>query len=74
MVKHITSDQVSIIGVDRVANAALSVTRAFQCQALHAGVLSFVHSVTGEALRFGAPVPPNMAGLIRALNDLPKDA
>jgi 23S rRNA pseudouridine1911/1915/1917 synthase len=54
--------------------ASLSVTRAFQCQSLHASVLGFVHSVTGEALRFKAPVSPNMTGLIRALNDPPKDA
>ena len=44
------------------------------CQALHAAMLGFVHSVTGEALRFEAPVPPNLVGLIRALKDQPKDA
>lgn len=54
--------------------AALSATRAFMCQALHAAMLGFVHSVTGEALRFEAPVPPNLVGLIRALKDQPKDA
>jgi 23S rRNA pseudouridine1911/1915/1917 synthase len=54
--------------------AALSVTRAFQYQALHAAVLGFVHSFTGKALRFEAPVPSNMTGLTRALNDLPKVA
>ena len=74
MVKHITSHQVAIIGAEGVANCGALVTRAFQCQALHAAVLVFVHSVTGEALRFEAPVPPNMAGLTRALNDLPEDA
>lgn len=54
--------------------AALSATRAFKCQALHATVLGFVRSVTSEALRLEAPVPPNLGGLIRALKDQPKDA
>ena len=53
---------------------ALSVTRAFQRQSLNAAVLVFLHSVTGEALRFEAPGPRNMADLTRALNDLAKVA
>lgn len=32
-------------------------------QALHAAVLGFRHPVTGEALRFESPVPPDMARL-----------
>ncbi|HWA63792.1 MAG TPA: RluA family pseudouridine synthase [Caulobacteraceae bacterium] len=36
-------------------------------QALHAAVLGFVHPVTGEALRFETPLPPDMAALERAL-------
>jgi 23S rRNA pseudouridine1911/1915/1917 synthase len=32
-------------------------------QALHAAVLGFVHPVTGQALRFESPLPPDMAGL-----------
>jgi 23S rRNA pseudouridine1911/1915/1917 synthase len=33
-------------------------------QALHAAVLGFAHPVTGERLRFEAPVPPPFAGLL----------
>ena len=64
---------VSALGDGAVHAAALVVARAFQRQALHAAVLGFVHPVTGETLRFEAPVPPDMADLIRALKDLPKD-
>lgn len=39
-------------------------------QALHAAVLGFVHPVTGEALRFETPLPPDMAGLETALATL----
>lgn len=36
-------------------------------QALHAGLLAFEHPVSGEAMVFTAPVPPDMAGLIACL-------
>jgi 23S rRNA pseudouridine1911/1915/1917 synthase len=36
-------------------------------QALHAAVLGFVHPVTGQALRFETPLPPEMAALEAAL-------
>ena len=39
-------------------------------QALHAAVLGFVHPITGEALRFESPLPPDLAGLQRALEAL----
>jgi 23S rRNA pseudouridine1911/1915/1917 synthase len=39
-------------------------------QALHAAVLGFVHPVTGEALRFETPLPPDMDGLEARLSDL----
>ncbi len=39
-------------------------------QALHAAVLGFRHPVTGEALRFESPLPPDMAALERLLADL----
>lgn len=39
-------------------------------QALHAAVLGFVHPVTGEALRFETPPPPDMGDLERALEAL----
>ncbi|MDP3635216.1 RluA family pseudouridine synthase [Phenylobacterium sp.] len=39
-------------------------------QALHAAVLGFVHPVTGEALRFESPLPPDMAKLEALLSAL----
>lgn len=53
--------------------AALAAARAFPRQALHAAVLGFVHPVTEEALRFEAPLPEDMTGLIAALRKLPVD-
>ena len=41
--------------------------RGFARQALHAAVLGFVHPVSGQALRFEAPLPADMAALIAAL-------
>ncbi|QPM90061.1 RluA family pseudouridine synthase [Pseudooceanicola algae] len=40
---------------------------AFPRQALHAATLGFVHPVTGEALRFDANLPSDMAALIKSL-------
>ena len=40
---------------------------AFSRQALHAAVLGFVHPVTGEDMRFEAPLPSDMGDLIEAL-------
>jgi len=39
----------------------------FPRQALHAATLGFVHPVTGQALRFEAPLPTDMSELLRAL-------
>jgi 23S rRNA pseudouridine1911/1915/1917 synthase len=39
-------------------------------QALHAAVLGFVHPITGERLRFEAPLPADMAALQTALEAL----
>ena len=39
----------------------------FSRQALHAATLGFVHPVTGEELRFAAPLPQDMADLLVAL-------
>jgi 23S rRNA pseudouridine1911/1915/1917 synthase len=39
-------------------------------QALHAVMLGFEHPVTGEALRFEAPLPPDLAALEQALIDM----
>ena len=50
--------------VSEPARAALA---AFSRQALHAGVRGFVHPVTGEALRFVSPPPPDFADLAGSL-------
>lgn len=47
--------------------AAAAMVDAFPRQALHAATLGFVHPVTGEALSFAAPLPPDMAALQAAL-------
>jgi 23S rRNA pseudouridine1911/1915/1917 synthase len=52
---------------------AKSAARAFERQALHAAILGFVHPITGEELRFEAPIPDDMAGLLAALRLLPGD-
>jgi 23S rRNA pseudouridine1911/1915/1917 synthase len=42
----------------------------FNRQALHAGVLGFLHPVTGEALHFEAALPGDMVELIQTLSDI----
>ena len=42
----------------------------FSRQALHAAVLGFVHPITRETLRFETPLPPDMAALEAALEQL----
>lgn len=51
--------------------AATRTARAFPRQALHAAVLGFVHPVTGESLRFEAPLPEDMRELIALFRRLP---
>jgi 23S rRNA pseudouridine1911/1915/1917 synthase len=46
------------------------VEAGLQRQALHAAVLGFIHPVTGEALRFETPLPPDLSALERALQAL----
>ena len=50
-----------------LSEAALDAVAAFPRQALHAAVLGFEHPVSGEALRFEAPLPGDMADLLAAL-------
>jgi 23S rRNA pseudouridine1911/1915/1917 synthase len=40
---------------------------AFPRQALHAHRLAFRHPIDGRALRFEAPLPPDLAGLVERL-------
>lgn len=46
---------------------AAAAVAAFPRQALHAAELGFQHPVSGEALAFSSPPPPDMAGLLAKL-------
>lgn len=48
--------------------AAISALSSFPRQALHAAILGFDHPVTGEALRFEAPLPQDMQDMLAALS------
>ncbi|MEL6644118.1 MAG: RluA family pseudouridine synthase [Pseudomonadota bacterium] len=50
-----------------LGEAAAEAVADFPRQALHAGRLGFTHPVTGAALRFEAPLPEDMSGLLRIL-------
>jgi 23S rRNA pseudouridine1911/1915/1917 synthase len=53
-------------------NRAAQLVTRFPRQALHAAQLSLNHPVTGEALRFVAPIPADLDALLRALRALEK--
>ncbi|MEJ1990821.1 MAG: RluA family pseudouridine synthase [Maritimibacter sp.] len=55
------------LSVKALGEAGEAAARSFSRQALHAATLGFIHPVTGEAMRFEAPLPEDMAGLIAAL-------
>lgn len=46
---------------------------AFPRQALHAATLGFVHPATGEAMRFEAPLPDDMAMLVEAFKSMSRN-
>ncbi|WP_425044048.1 RluA family pseudouridine synthase [Primorskyibacter sp. S87] len=48
---------------------AQDAVRDFSRQALHAAVLGFEHPVSGEGLRFEAPVPDDMGNLLKMLRN-----
>ena len=50
--------------------SATTYARKMTRQALHATVLGFVHPVSQEPLRFEAPLPEDMANLIKALDKM----
>jgi 23S rRNA pseudouridine1911/1915/1917 synthase len=54
----------------RLGTGARAALEALGRQALHAAVLGFTHPVTGETLRFEAPLPPDMARLVAALRGM----
>ena len=55
------------LGVKAVGEAAVAAAGSFPRQALHAATLGFIHPVTGEELRFEAPLPDDFAQLIAVL-------
>lgn len=57
-------------GTGPPVDEAMALARAFPRQALHAGVLGFTHPITGERLRFTAPLPADMEALLAALRRL----
>jgi len=50
-----------------VGERGVAAARVFARQALHAATLGFEHPVTGEFMEFEAPMPDDMAGLLRDL-------
>ncbi len=50
-----------------VSDEALETVRGFGRQALHAAVLGFEHPVTGQGMRFEAPMPRDMETLVSVL-------
>lgn len=55
------------LGVKAFSEAGIEAARSFSRQALHAAVLGVEHPVTGEMLRFEAPLPQDMVNLVAAL-------
>ncbi len=51
--------------------AGIAAVQGFSRQALHAAILGFEHPVSGEMMRFEAPIPDDMAGLIETLRTRP---
>jgi 23S rRNA pseudouridine1911/1915/1917 synthase len=54
---------------EKLLGPAAVAGNAFPRQALHAATLGFVHPVSGERLRFSAPLPQDMSGLLQSLRD-----
>jgi 23S rRNA pseudouridine1911/1915/1917 synthase len=53
----------------RPSTDLVAAIRAFRRQALHAKELAFEHPITGAALSFAAPLPPDMRELISRLHE-----
>jgi 23S rRNA pseudouridine1911/1915/1917 synthase len=52
---------------EKVLGPVAAAVNGFPRQALHAATLGFVHPVSGEEMRFAAPVPEDMDRLIAGL-------
>jgi len=55
---------------NRLPEPLRTMTNGFPRQALHAQLLAFSHPVTGEMMRFEAPMPADMAALVGAFREL----
>ncbi len=55
------------LAVKAVGAAAVEAAAGFARQALHAATLGFIHPVSGEEMRFEAPMPGDMLALVSAL-------
>lgn len=53
----------------KMIDEIVAVLRGFKRQALHAGALSFTHPVTGNVVKWKAPMPEDMLELIDVLRD-----
>jgi 23S rRNA pseudouridine1911/1915/1917 synthase len=51
------------------ADTLTGALRTFQRQALHATRLALEHPVSGEAMEWESPLPADMEGLVKALED-----
>jgi 23S rRNA pseudouridine1911/1915/1917 synthase len=62
-----------LVGDDMYGGRAVVVPGAgpFARQALHAATLAFEHPVSGRPMAFAAPLPPDLAALVRHLRTLP---
>jgi 23S rRNA pseudouridine1911/1915/1917 synthase len=65
---HLAAHGLPLLGDETYGQAAGGAfARALGRPALHAAVLGFVHPLTGETLRFEAPLPPDLALLEQTL-------
>jgi 23S rRNA pseudouridine1911/1915/1917 synthase len=55
------------VGRRGLSEEQVEALKGFTRQALHAGVLGFVHPITGETMRFETPLPDDMEHLLKVL-------
>ncbi len=65
---HLSHLGYPIVGDDMYGGRPIEVCSArVERQALHAAMLQFAHPISGEAMRFVAPLPPDLRALVVAL-------
>jgi 23S rRNA pseudouridine1911/1915/1917 synthase len=55
---------------NRLPEPLKAMAKDFPRQALHAKLLAFTHPVSGETMRFGVPMPTDMAALVDGFRNL----